>query len=224
MTANHIIFIPIIFLIGLILGGLLSSFILSNKQQTVKPTIANSSVVKATPLIISFIFFALVFVATHTLSIPYGVNNIEELSGGEALFDKSPLFSHVEVYHRLETFGANARDAYKVFLFTTDLIFPISFLLLLSLYATYVSKKVHISKKLSRFLSVVPLVWFSLDMVENSIIYAMLEQFPRPTVMIANVLAYITVSKFVMLFVALVLPIATGKVQLEKRRKHTQFG
>ena len=212
MTPEHLLFIPSIFLIGFAAGVMLTPYAiaLSQKRQLEQQTADRQRTQpnRFSGRIVVFLLlgFFMVFAATHLFSLPYTMASLREMTGGLPLFDQSTSFSAEEVYSRLTQFGPEARMVYQRFTYTADLVFPLTFLLLLSSLAGYVGERSTISQRFRYLMLVLPAIWFLSDMLENSMTFALIAQFPRPTNVIGGLIGYVTVVKFSLLFMALLLP------------------
>jgi hypothetical protein len=214
MTPEHLLFIPAIFLIGFAAGSMLTPYTiaLSQKRQlgqhTTERQKAQLNRVSGRTVLCTLLGFVVVFAATHLFSLPNTMASLGEMTGGLPLFDQRASFSAEEVYNRLTQFGLKARMIYLRFTYTADLVFPLSFLLFLSSLAAYVGERSAISQRFRYLMIALPAVWFLSDMLENTMTFALITQFPRPTNVIGGLIGYVTVAKFSLLFMALLLPLA----------------
>jgi hypothetical protein len=194
MTHEHFIFIPTIFLVGFLLG----------RQAADQSTGLRT---RARPLAISFLIVTLVFIVTHILPYFGGVKSITLVTGGLRILDSAPAFSAEEVYGRLEAFGTIGREMYQRFTYTSDVIFPLSFLMFLFFLIRFVLQIYSGRSRLAQILYALPVVWFLSDMIENLIVYLVLDTFSQP-LRIAGVLGYVTVTKFILLGLSLLSPLS----------------
>ena len=156
---------------------------------------------------IALLAFFVMFLATHHFEIPYSKVSIEEITGGLPLFDQSPSFSSDEVYERLSEFGHEASEVYKRFTYTTDVVFPLSMLILLTTFAAYVIEKAQLNSRFRYYIMLVPAIWFVSDMIENLMVFTLLAQYPRPANVIGGMVGYVTVLKFALLLTSALLPV-----------------
>ncbi|MCJ8312962.1 MAG: hypothetical protein HRU38_12315 [Saccharospirillaceae bacterium] len=213
MTAEHIIFIPIILLIGFITGAMSTPYIATLRQKLQSARIPKQSLhVPQTPkvslkLVLATLgAFIIVFIGSHLILLPYGVLAVKGANGGLALFDQAPSFTAMEVYQRLLDFGQQGRHVYQRFVFTTDIIFPLTFLSLLASLAFFVKERSTLVKGLGRVLVLLPFIWFSTDMFENLMIFTLISQFPNPTNVIGGIIGFVTMLKFILLLSSLIVP------------------
>jgi len=218
MTPEHLLFIPAIFLIGLAAGVMLTPYAiaLSKKrqleQQTTDRRQAQLNRFSGRTVVYTLLGFVMVFAATHLFSLPYTMASLGEMTGGLPLFDQRTSFSAEEVYSRLTQFGPEARLVYQRFTYTADLVFPLTFLLFLSSLAGFVGERSTVSQRFRYLMIVLPAMWFLSDMLENIMTFALIAQFPRPANVIGGLIGYVTVVKFSLLFMALLLPLAVFSI------------
>jgi hypothetical protein len=82
--------------------------------------------------------------------------------------------------------------------------------------ARFVGERVAVGKVTRVILGVGPMLWFMSDVVENGIVYFLLSTYPTRHAVPATMLAYVTVSKFSLLLVSFVLPLAVYVMSLRK--------
>lgn len=224
MTPAHIFFIPSIFFLGFVVGGLIAQrFMRSSGHAPTATPIQGHAAGRTAPdrsgrtLAAALMIFVSVFVATHMLPLFGGVKALHHAIGGQPIFDQHASFSGAEIYARQEAFGPLGRHLYQRFTYTADVVFPLSLLAFLLLLARYVTARAAMVAPLRRTLRVLPIAWFASDMLENSIVFLLLSQFPERNEPLANVLGYVTATKFGLLLFSLVLP-ALVSVVLSKNR------
>jgi hypothetical protein len=203
MTPAHFIFIPTVFLVGFLLG-----------RQTADQS--SSLRKRVRPMAISFLIVMLVFIVTHIFPYFGGVKSITLVTGGLKILDSAPTFLADEVYRRIEAFGSIGREMYQRFTYTSDVIFPVSVLAFLFSLVRFVLKIHSGSGRIAQILFALPAVWFLSDMIENLIVYLVLDSFPLP-LRIAGVLGYVTVTKFILLGLSILNPLVVGVYFQNKR-------
>lgn len=211
MSSNHLFYIPTILLIGIFLGFTLASY----RNQPSSKDNQSSYQFKFSSLASAFAIFFMTLILTHALPIPGGVKSLHASLGHQQLFDQRPSFSQDEVYQRIESFGEAGRESYRLFTYTSDFFFPLSLLLFLFVLSKFVEERVNICKTASNVLKMLPFLWFAFDMLENMTIFSVLSIYPSKMSFLANVLAYLTVGKFLLLLAAFALPIV-GYISLQK--------
>ena len=200
MPWSHLIFIPAVFLIGVLVGVLVTT------HRAGRPT----------ALVAALGVFVITLFATHLAPVPGGVRALRASVSQQQLFDQHPTFSPDAVYRRISDFGATGREAYQQFTYTTDLIFPLALFLFLFMLARFVDTRVAPVDIPQRILKLAPRLWLTSDLVENGIIYFLLATYPTRHAIPAALLAFVTVSKFVLLLVSFALPLALYMVSLRK--------
>lgn len=210
MTSQHILYIPTIFVLGLVFGimfnekrrgrSAISSMATNSQDALVQQKTSGSTLFQ------SFVIFLLVFIITHTFEIPWGSKAISQLLGGVEIFDKSPVFSSIEVYNRISQFPIEGLIAYKHFTYTIDIIFPLSFFAFLLTLARYVSQRIAIPKYSVNILISIPFFWFAFDLIENTVIFSILFNYPSQSIILASSLGYITTLKFGLLLLSIFTP------------------
>ncbi len=204
MTSEHFVFVPMVFLIGYFLGGFMSTLSAhtsakNTTSESDNPVIRNAKPTSGKQVLASLTLFLAMFVITHVFALPYSVQAVKESNGGVAILDQSPSFTNEEVYSRLTEFGESGRAVYKRFVYTTDVIFPLTLLLFLVLLVRYSREKASFNHKFDKILLLLPFVWFGIDMLENTMTFSLISQYPRPSVVVGDVIGYVTVAKFSLL-------------------------
>lgn len=200
MPLSHLIFIPAVFLIGALAGF----------------TVATRRGGRPTALLTTLGIFFVTLLVTHAAPIPGGVHALKASVNHQQLFDQHPTVSPDDVYRRISAFGATGREAYQQFTYTTDLVFPLTLFLFLFALARFVGERFGPMQMQRRILRLGPILWFTSDLVENGIIYFLLATYPTLHAVPASMLAYVTVSKFVLLLVSFALPLALYVLSLRK--------
>lgn len=205
MTSAHLLYIPTIFLLGFLTGTLFP-----HKPETspAKSTVSGKS------LILSLVVFMVVFIGTHSFPIPRSSKAVTLALDGAELFDREPSYTSEEVYNRIDAFPQAGIYLYQEFTYTIDVLFPVTLLALLMLLARYTTDRIKIPSALKMAATWLPITWFASDMVENTVIYNLLKQYPMKLEFLAGSLGYITTVKFALL----VLSILTPALALVRRR------
>jgi hypothetical protein len=209
---SHLIFIPAVFLVGALTGFAAAT----HRAGGSLPSTAAAGTVSRTALVSTLGVFLITLLATHFAPIPGGVRALRASVNHQKLFDQSPAFSPDEIYRRIVAFGEVGREAYQQFTYTTDAIFPFALFLFLFVLARIIGERVALAKLTRISLSIGPILWFVSDLVENGIVYFLLSSYPTRHAVPATMLAYVTVSKFSLLLVSFVLPLAVYAMSLRK--------
>ena len=230
MPAEHIIYIPMVFLLGFVLGGWLVTRLARRQLPATREPAAGARAEGATrtatsmwPVLSAFAVFASAFISTHIFPLFGGVKAIASATAGLRLLDQQPAFSSAEVYARLTEFGVAGRTLYQQFTYSTDVLFPLTLLVFLLLLARYVSARIALGTRLRRSLLALPLLWFATDMLENAMLFSLLAGFPARNDRLASGLGLVTVGKFVLLLLSISAPLL-GSVLLRKSREQNQVG
>ena len=181
MTTEHLIFIPAIFLMGVIAGLLL--------------TLRKSG---GLPVLLTLGLALGMFGITHLTKLPIGAGAVQAAIGGAPLFDQSPSFLVSEVVERIEGFGAQGRETYRLMTYTGDVLFPFSLLAFFLAFASFISKRMQ-SETWRRLVYALPIAWFVTDMIENALIHTLITSYPTPSMMLATMLGPVTLTKFALL-------------------------
>jgi len=210
MPIQHVFYIPTIFLLGVFFG-----FLINGKNQAA----ANfdhenkrnhklfDKEISRQKLILSLLIFLTIFIITHAFEIPWAAKSVQKQLGGIELFDKKPVFSSEEVYLRISQFKEEGIRSYKYFTFTMDVIFPLSMFAFIFTLSRFVMQKLVVSDFLKRMLLILPIVWLSLDFLENGIVFKILHDLPIQHHVLAGGLGFVTVLKFGMLIVSFFSPL-----------------
>lgn len=210
MTAQHIFYIPAIFLLGFVLGILTNDMrrgiIASGPEATINIYDQLQYKVSGKKLFLTFLIFLLVFLITHTFDIPWGVKAVGQKLGGLPLFDRQPVFSSTEVYDRVKLFPAEGLLAYKRFTYTTDILFPVSFIFFLFTFARFVAERTTTHNYLAKILIALPFSWFAFDLLENTMLFSILSKFPNQSDLLGSSLGLVTAIKFGLLLLSILTP------------------
>ena len=204
MTSAHILYIPIIFSLGFLVGTLLSS---SSETPIETKNLGNKpKQVKSRALLGSFFIFIAVFIGTHFFNVPRSSKAVEIALQGAEIFDKKPSFSSEQVYNRIASFPNYGIWLYQQFTYTIDVLFPITLLAFLILLSLYVTRRLFLSRQVQIAFLMIPIIWFASDMLENSIVYYLLSTFPAKNETLAGMLGYVTTVKFSLLLLSIAVP------------------
>lgn len=193
MTRQHIYFVPIVFLLGVIVGHL-SGLRQGHVARMTRPRVTVAAVLW--PLA----GFVVLFLATHAFSMHGGAKAVHHALGDLPLFDQRPSFGADEVYGRIQLFSPEGRLAYQRMTYTTDVAFPVTLSLFLVQLARYVAERTPgTGLGLRRLAVLLPGVWLATDLFENWIVYDLLSTFPERRDGLAAALGYVTETKFTLL-------------------------
>lgn len=203
MSSAHLLYIPIVFSLGLLVGTLLSSsseIVIKDINVNKNPRGVNAK------LLGSFLIFFAVFIGTHFFNLPRSSKAVGIALNGAEIFDKKPSFSSEEVYSRIASFPTEGITLYKQFTYTIDILFPITLLAFLLLLSHYVTKRLLMPRQIRGIVLLVPIAWFASDMIENYIIYYLLNALPAKHEELSGMLGYLTITKFTLLLLSITIP------------------
>lgn len=150
---------------------------------------------------------------------------LKEISGGSGMLDMQFGYSHVEVYHMMDSIGAAGRAIYSRLL-GLDFIFVVIFMLLQSFLLTVLLRKAAVNQHLQK-LNMLPFVRSALDLLENVFILVILFNYPAHSLTIVRIASMITIFKWVVYYAIIAVAVALGvlisyQVILSKiqRKKH----
>lgn len=215
MTSAHILYIPIVFMLGFLTGMLIT-------QKKERPLAESRKTISGKVLLASLIVFLFAFVGTHFFSIPRSAHAVHHALNGAEIFDKKPSYSSTEVYDRISAFPESGIILYKQFTYTTDILFPITLFVFLILLCIYVKQRAALPNKLRLAIALVPITWFCFDLLENFIVFTLLDTFPSRNEILASVLGYVTVLKFTLLLLSISIPAITKAFEKSLIRKFNQ--
>ena len=143
------------------------------------------------------IFLALVILFELFFSVLL-IPAFENRTGGEALLDMSFGFGAEQAYEMVGNYGVEGRRYYHT-IQLVDLLFPVSYTLLLLSLIGYLAKRRNRDRLLlcpvSRWLFL-PLLAGICDLLENAGIFAMLRIYPDPFPVVARMTSIFGVFKF----------------------------
>jgi hypothetical protein len=208
MTTEHFFYIPTIFLFGFITGKLSSGpNEFKAKSSSSMESQSTKRIIRGSLVIGSFIVFIAVFIATHVFEIPASTKAVTKSLGGLEMFDRKPSFSATEVYSRISEFPKTGIHLYKRFTHTVDILFPLALFSFLFVLGRFAMQGFLNHRTLARLLHILPIIWFGSDLLENSIVYYLLDEFPSRHNFLANGLAYVSLTKFAFLLLSVLAPI-----------------
>lgn len=139
--------------------------------------------------------------------------------GGAPYLDLHLYYNADTLHQVLLQYDAVARENYRLCALTVDMVYPIYYAFLLSvLLAAVLRQKSDISSSLQlvRFL---PFVMTVVDWIENLTLVTIVDQWPEMNHELANIAGYITLTKWSLLGVIIVLLIA---MTIKNRRAVSQ--
>jgi hypothetical protein len=147
------------------------------------------------------------YIVTHLLPIPGGLRQVMTATGGP-LLDQIPSMSGADVYARIAAFGAQGRELYRNFTLTTDIIFPLTWMPFLLLYARFAYSRLGAGPPVRLLTLAFPVGYLIADVIENVFVWIMLTDFPTRHPFLGSTIIYPTAAKWLGLIAALLLPTA----------------
>lgn len=180
MTREHIFFIPLIFLLGTVLGALAMRGQLARSAPRERASFRDTATrVSGRALLLPLAAFHVLFAAPHLSALHGGPRALTQALHGQPLFDQRPSFSADAVYARIATFGPEGRAAYRSITFGSDLPFPLVLFAFLIQLTRFVSERVPALSRRARALLLLPaLAWLLADLAENALLFHLLGSFP----------------------------------------------
>lgn len=208
MTLQHIFYIPTIFIVGFLVGALVSEWSHGRKpSESSAGAMDPGRGLSGKILLATFLIFICTFIITHMFPVPYGSKMVQNALGGLEIFDKQPSFSGADVYQRLQAYSPGGLEVYKTFTYTIDIIFPASLFFFLLTLARFVIQRTLLPGYLVRTLFLLPFIWLAFDLLENSIVFTLISSLPNRHFFLADILGFVTAIKFGLLLSSLVQPV-----------------
>ena len=120
------------------------------------------------------------------------------LSGGSGLIDLLLVYSPETAFSLIGTYGDEGRAAYSHFTSTGDLVFPVTYGLLLSLAMSWLLQRGTAATSRLRLLNLLPVAAWAFDWLENAMILTLLGQYPDRPVVVAWIASFATLAKWLM--------------------------
>lgn len=155
----------------------------------------------------ALVWAVLVVGVVHFVDFPGSVPDFQQASGGGTLLDAVPAFTPDGVYERLDAYGAEGRQNYAFRNVTVDILLPLSVLPFLHLFMLRAVATVSVGRIARLTLLSMPLVYVIFDLLENSIVLVLLNQYPNRMDGLAMSLPYVTVVKRIGSLLALGVPL-----------------
>jgi hypothetical protein len=160
-----------------------------------------------TVFVAALVWAVVVVIAVHFLDFPGSVPDFQHASGGGTLLDASPAFSATGVYNRLAEYGERGRRNYSFRNVTIDVLLPLSVLPFLVLLMRKAVTPFTCGQFLRAALLSLPVIYVLFDLLENSIVLVLLDNYPVRRNMLAGSLPYATIIKRVASLLAIAVPL-----------------
>lgn len=143
-----------------------------------------------------------VVLISQTVIDPFSAK-LAALSGGSSLIDLKLAYSPETAFGLIESYGNEGRAAYSQFTATADVVFPVTYGLLLGLALSWFLQRGTAPGSRLRILNLVPLAAWAFDWLENAMILTMLGQYPDQSQLIGRIAGLATSTKWAMSAVTL---------------------
>lgn len=172
------------------------------------PTSPFPTPVRGRHVTLAFVLLLVTFAVTHLLSFPGSLAHFREATGGQKILDMRASSSATETYERLGAMGETGRALYLRLIVTIDIVFPLAMLAFLLHFAWFAAQGAGFSGWPSRLVALPALLYFSLDLLENASVLAMLLDYPDRLEGVASLVGYLTRGKRASMIVAFLAPLA----------------
>lgn len=135
---------------------------------------------------------------------------------GEELLDFSIGYSPNEAYQMVNHYGEFGGAFYRILLLL-DTVFPIVYMIFGVLLLGFILNKYFIKKEKLYLLLLLPVIGMAFDWLENVMISLMLNQFPEPFDLLAQLCASFTILKFTFTGLTLVLAVLLSTIGFSRK-------
>ena len=165
---------------------------------------------------LAFFILLVTFAVTHLGHFPGSLAHFLEATGGQKILDMRASSSAAETYERLSAMGEAGRGLYLRLIVTIDIVFPLAMLAFLLMFGRFAAQRADLPTWASRAMSLPPLLYFGLDLLENISVLAMLLEYPGRLEGVAAMIGYLTRGKRMSMMVALLGPVVVLLVSLSR--------
>ena len=137
--------------------------------------------------------------------LPGAQTTLESASNGTGPIDLQFFYTPEKVYGMIDSYGAEARAAYRVTELTTDIIYPIVYTLAYSMLITWLFQRGFAKDSFMQKLNVMPFGAWLFDLLENIGIVTMLSIFPSQPAALAWITTVFTSVKWFFAFASIAL-------------------
>lgn len=162
-----------------------------------------------------------VFACFIVLILPWQAAKSEEATGGGQSPDSSFLYTADDLYQMAEQYGEAGRSAYIYARFTFDLIWPLAYLLLLVVLLSVLYRVLPVKSRW-RWVNLIPVLGWAMDMLENIGASLIMYRYPERTTVLAELTPVFTLLKWCLIyasFAALVPGVLITVLCYIRRRK-----
>lgn len=155
---------------------------------------------------LAFFILLVIFAATHLGHFPGSLAHFREATGGQKILDMRASSSAAETYERLSAMGEVGRALYLRLIVTIDIVFPLAMLAFLVMFGRFAAQRADLPRWASRAMSLPPLLYFGLDLLENISVLAMLLEYPGRLEGVAAMIGYVTRGKRISMMISFLAP------------------
>ena len=125
--------------------------------------------------------------------------------GGAPILDLHLHYDAEVVRQVLLQYNASALEHYRLCALTVDMVYPVYYAFLLSLVLAYLVKQGGETQSSMRLICVIPFLMMLVDWAENLTLVSIVNQWPNLDYQLANGAGFITLAKWLLLSVIVVL-------------------
>ncbi|MEK4663346.1 hypothetical protein MHH93_15725 [Priestia sp. FSL H7-0729] len=154
--------------------------------------------------------------------LPWQAAKSEEATGGGQSPDSSFLYTANDLYQMAEQYGETGRSAYIQARFTFDLIWPLAYLLLLVVLLSVLYRVLPVKSRW-RWVNLIPILGWAMDMFENVGASLIMYRYPERTPVLAELTPIFTLLKWCLIyasFAALVPGVLIRVLYYIRKRKN----
>lgn len=145
-----------------------------------------------------------VFACFIAFILPWQAAKSEEATGGGQSPDSSFLYTADDLYQMAEQYGEAGRSAYIHARFTFDLIWPLAYLLLLVVLLSVLYRVLPV-KSPWRWVNLIPVLGWAMDMFENVGASLIMYRYPERTPVLAELTPIFTLLKWCLIYASFAL-------------------
>lgn len=163
-----------------------------------------------------------VFACFIAFILPWQAAKWEEATGGGQSPDSSFLYTADDLYQMAEQYGEAGRSAYIHARFTFDLIWPLAYLFLLVVLLSVLYRVLPVKSRW-RWVNLIPVLGWAMDMFENVGASLIMYRYPERTPVVAELTPIFTLLKWCLIyasFAALVPGVLIRVLYYIRKRKN----
>lgn len=165
---------------------------------------------------IILLFLALLLLFAMVI-VPMIQGKIEARSGGVSLIDLQFSYTAEKAYSMIASYGDEGRALYRIFALTGDVIYPVIYSILFSLFISWLFQRSFPSNSKLQMLNMIPFGAWLFDWLENINLVTMLSLYPSKVTTVAEMASICTTLKWSFGAVAILI-VLVGLVTALKNR------